>query len=43
MAEQRSIMKNKGVVRILLIFQDKPMFTVKTQQQLWGMLYLFRV
>jgi len=25
-AEHRSILKNKGVVRILVIFQDRPMF-----------------
>jgi len=26
-AENRSILKNKGVVRILVIFQDRPMFS----------------
>jgi len=26
-AEQRSLLKNKGVMRILIIFQDRPMFS----------------
>jgi len=26
-AERRSILKGKGVVRILVIFQDRPMFS----------------